>query len=349
MTVYKNDYLHNKYKTGATHGKKVTRVHASTAKRSAKQPRYKLRKWLFGSSIVLVLFFIFFWGPISDTSTVMFSSASPEIKQAGRDAGLNMHGQAVFLSNNPEYVDADTIAVDCPHEKEIIEYGCYLPSSHKIYILQISDSKLKPTELTSVAHETLHAVWDSMSYDEQEQIGSNLTTFYNSKTSETLTEDSVPYQKEDSTAFVNELHSLAGSEVELSEMSNTLQEHFSKYFSDQDKTVQANIDFNQNIDSEIASIKSQGEQLDADNKALDDFQAAHLDSIKAYMQQNLYYGDTYTYNKNVDAYNHNREIYNDMVAKYNENVNSYNSARQSFIDAYSSLFPGKSIPVPAAK
>ena len=55
------------------------------------------------------------------------------------------------------------------------------------------------------------------------------------------------------------------------------------------------------------------------------------------MQQNIYYGDTYTYNKNVDAYNHNREIYNDMVAKYNTNVNTYNSARQSFVDAYSAL------------
>lgn len=347
--AHQNDYLKDKYKTASHHSNKTTRVRAAANHTPIKKPHYTLRKWLFGSLIVTVLLLVVFWQPISDTATVTFSSASPEIKQAGRDAGLNMHGQAIFLSNDPEYVDADTIAVDCPHEKEIIEYGCYLPSSHKIYILQISDSKLKPTELTSVAHETLHAVWNAMSYDEREQIGSDLTTFYNSKTSETLTEDAVPYQKEDSATFVNELHSLAGSEVDLSEMSNTLQEHFSQYFSDQDKTVQANIDFNQNIDSEIASIKSQREQLDADNKALDDFQSAHLDSVKAAMQTNLYYGDIYTYNKNVDAYNHNREIYNDMVAKYNENVSSYNSARQSFIDAYSSLFPGKSIPVPDAK
>ena len=347
--TYKNDYLHDKYSTGKTHSKKVTRVHASTSKAKAKTPRYKLRKWIFGSSIALVLFLIFFWQPVSDTSAVIFSSASPEIKQAGRNAGLNMHGQAVFLSNNPEFVDADTLAIDCPHDKEVVEYGCYLPSSHKIYILQIDDSDLKPTELTSVAHETLHAVWSAMSYDDQEQVGSELTTFYESKTSEILTDDAKPYQKEDSAAFVNELHSLAASEVDLSEMSNSLQNHFSKFFSDQDKTVQANIDFNQNIENEIANIKSQKEQLDADSKNLDSFQAAHLDSIKAYMQQNLYYGDAYIYNKNVDAYNHNREIYNDMVAKYNANVDTYNSERQSFIDAYSALFPGKSIPVPDAK
>ena len=172
---------------------------------------------------------------------------------------------------------------------------------------------------------------------------------YESKTSDALTNDAKPYQKEDATVFVNELHSLAGSEVDLSEMPNSLREHFSKYFSDQDKTVQANIDFNQNIDSEIANIKSLRDQLNTESKNLDDFQAAHLDSIKAYMQQNLYYGDITTYNKNVDAYNHNREIYNDMVATYNTNVSSYNTARQSFIDTYSALFPGKVIPVPDAK
>lgn len=349
MTTYKNDYLHNKYKTDSKSGKKITRVHASSTKNSSKKPRYELRKWLFGSSIALVVFLIFFWQPVSDTSTVMFSSASSEIKQAGRDAGLNMHGQAVFLRNDPEFVDADTIAIDCPHDKEIIEFGCYLPSSHKIYILQINDSELKPTELTSVAHETLHAVWNDMSYDEQGTVSSELSSFYQSKVSDTLTNDAKPYQKEDAATFVNELHSLAGSEVDLAEMPSPLQSHFSKFFSDQNKTVQANIDFNQNIENEIASIKSQREQLDADNKILDDFQAAHLDSIKAYMQQNLYYGDAYTYNKNVDAYNHNREIYNDMVAKYNANVNEYNSARQGFIDAYSALFPGKTIPVPGAK
>jgi hypothetical protein len=349
MTTYKNDYLHDKYKTAPSHNKKVTRVHASTAKNTSKQPHYRLRKWLFGSSIVLVLFLTFFWQPVSDTSTVMFSSASSEIKEAGRDAGLNMHGQAVFLSNNPEFVDADTLASNCPHDDEIIEFGCYLPSSHKIYILQINDDQLKPTELTSVAHETLHAVWNDMSYDDRTAIGGELTMLYDSKTSDALTNDAKPYQKEDATVFVNELHSLAGSEVDLSEMPNSLREHFSKYFSDQDKTVQANIDFNQNIDSEIANIKSQRDQLDTESKNLDDFQAAHLDSIKAYMQQNLYYGDIATYNKNVDAYNHNREIYNDMVATYNTNVSSYNSARQSFIDAYSALFPGKVIPVPDAK
>ncbi len=173
--------------------------------------------------------------------------------------------------------------------------------------------------------------------------------FYESMTSRTLTEDAKPYQKEDAATFINEVHSLTGSEVNLSEMSGTLREYFSKYFSNQDKTVQANIDFNQNIDSEIASIKSQGTQLDSDDTALNDFKSAHLDSIHAAMQANLYYGDVYTYNKNVDAYNHNREIYNDMVTKYNQNVQSYNTARQSFIDAYSSLFPGKQIPVPDAK
>ena len=107
-----------------------------------------------------------------------------------------------------------------------------------------------------------------MSYDDRQAVGDELTTYYKSDTSDTLTTDAKPYQKEDSSAFVNELHSLAGSEVDLFEMPSSLQGHYSKYFSDQNKTVQANIDFNQNIDSQIASIKSQKEQLDADSEEL---------------------------------------------------------------------------------
>lgn len=349
MTAYKNDYLHNKYKTAPSHKKKVKRVHASATKNTLKQPHYRLRKWLFGSSTVLVIFLIFFWQPVSDTSTVMFSSASAEIKEVGRDAGLNMRGQAVFLSNSPEFVNADTLANNCPHDDEIIEFGCYLPSSHKIYILQINDEQLKLAELTSVVHETLHAVWNDMSHDDRTTIGGELTTLYDSKTSDILMNSAKSYHREDATVFVDELHSLTGSEVELFEVSNTLQEHFSKYFFDHSKTIQANNEFNQNINSKIANIESQRDRLDAESKKLDDFQAAHLDSIKVYMQQNIYYGDIVTYNENVDAYNHNREIYNDMVTTYNTNVGSYNSARQSFIDAYSALFPNKIIPVPDAK
>jgi len=347
--TYENDYLHSKYNAGTPHNKKTTRVQTITVNHIIKQPNYALRKWGLGSFVALILFLFLFWQPISDSSAVIFSSTSSDIKQAGRDAGLNMHGQAIFLNNDPEFVDASALASACPHDEEVVEYGCYLPTSRKIYILKINNSELKAIMLTSVAHETLHAVWNDMSYDDSQKVDDELTTFYKSNTSETLTTDAKPYQKEDPTTFVDELHSLAGSEVGLSILPSFLQSHFSKYFSDQNKTVQSNISFNQNIENQTASIKFQKEQLDADSKELDNFQAAHLDNIERVMQQNLYYGDTYTYNENVDAYNHNREIYNDMVNKYNTSVNTYNSVRQNFVDAYSALFPGKTVPVPDAK
>lgn len=348
--AYKNDYLHDKYNSeNTTHKSKTARVHASVSKNTRKKPNYKLRKWLFGSVIALTLFLLLFWQPVSDISSVAFSSASSEIKQAGRDAGLNTHGQAIFLNNEPEFVNADTLASACPHDKEIIEYGCYLPSSHKIYILQINDNELKPIELVAVAHETLHAAWNDMSLDDQQTIISDLTTFYDSKVSPALTKDAKPYKKENSTVFVDELHSLSGSEVGLVTMPSSLQNHFSKYFSEQDLAVQAGISFDRNIGNQITDINTRKKQLDLDSQELNNYQAAHLDNIKAYMQQNLYYGDTYTYNKNVDAYNNNRDIYNDMVARYNDNVNSYNATRQNFVNAYSALFPNKSIPVGGAK
>jgi len=292
---------------------------------------------------------ILFGQPLSDASIVVFSSASSDVKQIGHDSGLNLHGQAIFLNNHPELVNADTLASACPHESEVIEYGCYLPSSQKIYILQVDDPNLKPIELTAVAHETLHAIWNDMAPNDKQSISQELTSLYNSKSSSILTSDAEPYQGEAQETFVDELHSLAGSEVGVAYMSNTLSAHYLKYFSAQNETVQAVATFNQNVDSQIAALNTQRAQLDSDNLDIDNYKAAHLDSIKSAMQLDLYYGDIYTYNKNVDAYNNNLGIYKDMIAKYNTNVDTYNASRQTFIDAYSALYPNKAIPVGDAK
>jgi len=343
--VYQNDYLKDKYTTPSNRHHKTTRVRAATKGKAPRRRHYTLRKWLFGGLIVTTLTLCIFWRPISDVTAVTFSSADPDLKKASLDAGLNMHGRAIFLSNSPEFATADMLASVCPHDQEVLEFGCYLPGSHKIYILEVDDNMLQSIELTAIAHEMLHAAWDRLDLDDQQTVGDELTEFYDSKVSDTLTTDAEVYRKDSTVDFVNELHSLAGSEVDESYMSDSLRNHYDQYFSNQYMSIDARTTFKQNIDTQVASLNARKKQLDTDNASLDDFKAQYLDGIKAYMQQSLYYGDITTYNKNVDAYNNNLQIYKDRTAQYNTSVDSYNADRQKLIDAYSALFSNKAVPV----
>lgn len=349
--VYKNKYLNNKYGaiSSTSYSKKIVRINRAVEKSNIKEPNYKLRKQLIAISVFLVALLFLFWQPLCDVSSIIFSSAPQEIKDISSSSGMSMRGQAVFLNNNPEFVSADNLVTVCPHNKDEIMYGCYLPGSNKIYILRVVNSELQPIETVAVVHETLHAIWYDMTYEQQRSIGQELEEFYNFNTSHILTADAEVYTKESPDILINELHSLSGAEVDYLNMPADLQEYYKKYFSNHSITVEANLDFNQSVDNQIAYINNKEKQLDYDKVRLDNYKIEHLDNIEAAMQQNMYYGDIYTYNKNVDAYNNNREIYNNMVDEYNKNVGEYNAKRQIFISAYSALFPNKKIPVAGAK
>jgi len=346
--VYSNDYLKDKYgsEAGTERDAEVVR---GKPRETSRLPRYNLRNKLTWSAVILGIFMIVFWIPLSDSFTLVFSPVSPELREVGYKAGLNMHGEAVYLRANPKYVNANTLASYCPHDKEMVEYGCYDPNTNQMYILEISSADLKSIEYTTAAHETLHAIWQSLPPTQVAELSSELKALYDAKSSDTLTNDIKPYLQTEGSLPINEIHSFAGSELYNASLTTSLIKHYDQFFDTRTYSMEASSEFDRSIANKTTDINNTYDALDKEYSDISAYKTRYLDSIDAYMQTNLYYGDIVTYNKNVDAYNNNLGIYNAKVTAYKAKVDAYNLKRQSFIDIYSTLFPDNAIPVDAAK
>lgn len=346
--VYSNDYLKDKYGTETGTRPEVEVVHANPREKS-RLPRYNLRNRLVWSAVILGIFLIIFWVPITDSFTLISSPVSPELREVGYKAGLNMHGEAIYLRANPQYVSANTLATYCPHDQDMIEYGCYDPNSNQIYILEISSADLKSIESTTAAHETLHAIWELLSPGELATLSVELKQLYDAKSSDTLTDDIKPYLQTEGSLPINEIHSFAGSKLYDASLTSSLIKHYDQFFETRTFSMEAGSEFDRSLAYKTTDINNTFDALDKEYSDIAVYKIKYLDSINAYMQTNLYYRDIVTYNKNVDAYNNNLGNYNAKVTAYQANVDAYNLKRQNYIDVYSTLFPNNVIPVDAAK
>ncbi|MBP9738899.1 zinc ribbon domain-containing protein, partial [Candidatus Saccharibacteria bacterium] len=109
------------------------------------------------------------------------NSASAEINDLADKSGLNSLGMLYFYSSNPKLVSPDILNKVCPKvDIKSVEYGCYLPSSNDMYILKVTNIEYRQIENVSVAHETLHAIWQDSSPSERTELKKELSAVYNS-------------------------------------------------------------------------------------------------------------------------------------------------------------------------
>ena len=137
--------------------------------------------WIAVAAVVAILIAgTILYNPASDMFVNSYNTVfgDEEISNIADRTGLNTHGKAMFYRNNPELVSADKLQEVCPKEKGVLEYGCYLPDKHKIYILRVSDDTYKEAEYATAAHETLHALWFSLGGNERANIVEQMKKIY---------------------------------------------------------------------------------------------------------------------------------------------------------------------------
>lgn len=281
---------------------------------------------------------------VSDAYTVMSYRGDPRLVQMAGDSGMNLNGKALFLSKDPELVDANTLQAHCPTEDmESIEYGCYDSSKDKIYILKIDAQPYSEISLTTIAHEMLHVAWDQLDYEEKQSIGLALSEHVASQTDQgtAAVKESLQNYPDDEEIRINEMHSFIGAEVANGYTDDVLDVYFQQYFTDRSLSANANIRFEQGLASIEKNFVERKDQIRNLEDDLNAYQAKWLDPIEYYMRQNVYYGDTYTYNKNVDAYNNNLKNYKSKYAAYESYVDQYNSDIERYNSAIASLKPDK--------
>lgn len=266
--------------------------------------------------------------------------ASVDIKDVANGSGLNSYGKYLFYKAGPVLLDADELNNVCPSEdSKSVEFGCYIPSKNKMYLLKVSDSEYKQIEYTTAAHETLHAAWHHLSESDRQDLSSALKEVYDATDtteSSTLHKEIALYNQAE-VDTTNELHSFIGAESAM--ISMKLTQHYSKYFDNRTKSVQASTDFNLKLDSKAAELNAESSSLDTESTTIDDYKTTHLDNADAYLRRAEYYGDIANYNRNVGIYNSNLAIYKNKVRTYNEHIASFNNEVEDYNRVINSFRP----------
>ena len=269
-----------------------------------------------------------------------------------RDAlKLTRKGEFFFNAAQPVLSDKDEFNAACRPEvnTETAVLGCYTEGD--IFVYNITESELAGIREGTTAHELLHAVWARMSDKEKKYLEPALKQVYE-ENKDILKDELNTYNKD---ARQEELYVRAGTEVKKLPVS--LENHFAKYFEDQDLVVsfyKKYIKVFNEIESEMDKLKSETEEL---GKTIDAKIAEYknrLDSLKAevdefnncaatigcFANESVFYarravllatqseldGLVDEINALINDYNNKVEIYNQDVTRteqLNRMINSY--------------------------
>ncbi|MCX6727849.1 MAG: hypothetical protein NTX11_03500 [Candidatus Saccharibacteria bacterium] len=323
-----------------------TKNHPKHIKRKESKVKKERSKTKIFLSVLVILFIVVpaISSAFHDQFTVAFYSGPEKVKQLADQSGMNQHGKALFYSTNPEIVDYPTIQNHCPGDSDqIIEYGCFIQTDNKIYILNIPDDRISGLMNISAAHEMLHKAYSEMDSTEKTTINSEVESMKTSNIDDKDFNDMVqPYldNKVDVATLDNELHSLIGTEVAISD--SQLEEHYSKYFTSR----QNNVDAERQVRSTISEIES---SLTAERTRIDGLgtQLNHTlevtKGVKKYMDSASYNGNIYGYNLNEPIFNKDVDIYNSELSAYNSAVDSFNARLKDYQAIFTNLKSAQNI------
>jgi hypothetical protein len=179
---------------------------------------------------------------MTEYAKMLFYHAKPEIVPA--EKFLNEH-----YCGSSAHDDGAVLGCYIPSKSETIEYKAggtvQLPTdaddSDYIFVRTFSDENLLPEMNVTAAHEMLHAAWGhfpwNLNASMQSKVAKLLRDFYSSNVD--LQQRMQPYRdsgmKEDSADFVNELHSIIGTEYE--DIGDELEQYYRIYFNNRKKVV----------------------------------------------------------------------------------------------------------------
>lgn len=165
-------------------------------------------------------------------------------------------GRRILKATHPELQEKDDFNTSCPDAlKEGITLGCHNSGRGRIYVYNIHNDELVGIRESILAHELLHAVWDRLTWNEKDVLSKELLDLYNSN--EDVQENMKVYSN---MADENELHSVVGQTVHPDAMSQTLREHYAKYFKNHDAVVAFYESYNEpfkRLRSRIDELKTQ--------------------------------------------------------------------------------------------
>ncbi len=197
-----------------------------------------------------------------------------------------------------------------------IVLGCY--GNQRIFIFDVDDPKLAGIKEVTAAHELLHAAYERLSSSQRLEVNNLLLQQWAKIIDQEVLKVISQYQKEADDIFVNELHSIIGTEV--SQVSPELETHYKQYFNDRGKIVSYSEAYKKVFRDNEAAIASFDVQLASKKSQIDS-----LETSLGLQRQNLQASSNQLEslrNSNPGAYNNAVPGYNQQVAQYNASVAS---------------------------
>lgn len=217
------------------------------------------------------------YSAIFDEFTAIGYEPSSELDKLVEELRLTNKGMRVFKATRAELQEADAFNESCPNaDSNYYVLGCY--SNGRIFVYNIKHKELPGIRQSTLAHELLHAVWSRMSDRERDELKSSLDAVYQSN--KDIAEHLALYNND---SFYDELHSIAGTQIDQSQMSSALAAHYAKYFEKQSKVYNFFADYN----NRFKAIRTRLEELE---ESIAEKRASYEDFIAKYEADNAKLG-----------------------------------------------------------
>ena len=275
---------------------------------------------------------------ISDFISAKFFTASSEIESVEKSIELTDRAKNIFYASHPTLESQDAFNLACEsYDDEISVLGCY--TNGKIYLYDIKNDELAGVVESTAAHELLHAVWERMSANEKTEVSSYIKSVYDDeKYHDTLAEDLEIYDDEER---IEELHSRIGTEI--ADLPTELENHYAKYFKNQDLVVDFYDNYITPFKELSAEIDAMSEKLERMNAEIDQKTAAYYqaaDELSSKIDEfnrcvntpNCFATDAISYARRnallaeQSALDQTYDELSDLVDEYNDLVEEYNAS-----------------------
>lgn len=290
----------------------------------------KLALFLTFIILMMVMLTMVFRREINDQLTVLNFSPSTEVASLANRSGLSDLGRFYFYTGQPLLDSTTNFNNVCQRVENVTSIlGCY--NNNRIYIYNISNSKLDGIREVTAAHETLHAVYARLNNGEKTRVNKLLQAEYiKIKDDKEISSRMEFYTRTEPDQLDNELHSVIGTEV--ANIGSELETYYSKLFSSRQKVIK----LNNNYLSVFIQLNNEEEQINSQLKIL---------STSITNQTSNYKQDLETLNGDISTFN-NRANNSWFASQYQERssllyrVSQMNEARaniNSMVDQFNTL------------
>jgi hypothetical protein len=197
-----------------------------------------VKRKTFLQSIVLILiigfgFIILPKAPeIGDRVRLLNYQPSYDMAELSEQAGMSRYGRRLFYVYDPEFSSEARLKDACGDASKPI--GCI--SDNKILILEPDTKDDNSESIVTAAHEMLHVAYSRLDYKEKSEVDKQINSVINNLNPSILN-DIEDYRGIADKVMADEAYAIVGSEADS--LPKNLKGHYSKYFSDRQKTVDA--------------------------------------------------------------------------------------------------------------